>query len=98
MSTSDVLIRALAISPLVAGAVTNAKADMLVLESNLPDRYQVRSWIPDSNKLSLPPCGRVKVLLTTNETRVFTGPNCPMPENPNVGGTRSLPNSTKGDK
>jgi hypothetical protein len=51
--------------------VTSVLADMQILESNVPV-YRVGSRIPDSNNLSLPAGGRVKVLLLpSKETKVF---------------------------
>jgi hypothetical protein len=48
-----------------------ARAEMLVLESNVSD-IQTGSRLPDTAAPALPPGGRVKVLLlTSNETKVF---------------------------
>ena len=54
-------------------AIQVASADMLVLESNVPE-IRVGSRIPDG-KVDLPLGGRVKVLLRSNETKVFEHPN-----------------------
>ena len=49
-----------------------AKADMLVLESNVPGiqkgAHESDDWVP-----SLPPGGHVRVLLSSHETKVFEG-------------------------
>ena len=51
--------------------ITSVLADMQVLESNVP-AYRVGSHIPDSNNLSLPAGGRVKVLLLpSKQTKIF---------------------------
>lgn len=69
-----------------------ALAEMQVLESNVPE-FQAGSRLPDNTKLNLPAGGRVKVLLLpSNETKVFTGPNSTTPSIP-LGGTRSAPRS-----
>lgn len=66
-------------------------AEMQILESNVPDRYAVGSKIPESNSLLLPPCGRVKVLLSNGASKEFRGPNNGCTTNNPVGGTRGGP-------
>ena len=66
-----------------------AVADMVVLESNVPDRYKVGARLPDSDRLDLPQCGRVKVRLPSNETKEFTAGGC-APAIP-LGGMRGAP-------
>jgi len=66
-------------------------AEMQILESNLPDRYSVGSKIPESNSLHLPPCGRVKVLLSNGASKEFKGPSSGCTTNEPVGGTRNGP-------
>jgi len=65
-------------------------AEMRVLESNVPE-YQAGLMLPDNTKLNLPAGGRVKVLLLpSNETKVFSGPNSTAPAIP-LGGMRGAP-------
>lgn len=71
-----------------------AIADMLVLESNVPE-YAVGSRLPDVESISVPQCGRVKVLLSSNQTKMFIG-ECPTTSTttrsptPQMRGTRSF--------
>jgi hypothetical protein len=63
-----------------------AKADMIVLESNVDtikvDEHKHDDWNPD-----LPPGGRVRVRLSSDETKLFTGPASSRAIDP-YGGTR----------
>lgn len=77
-------------------AILPALADMQVLESNVPE-FNVGSRMSDANELKLPPGGRVKVLvLPSNETKIFTGPNASQPNLRDVpfGATRGAPPAT----
>ena|ERR1700722_3015193 len=47
-----------------------AKADMCVLDSTVPS-IPVESCWPDDKEFYLPPGGHVRVLLRSNETKVF---------------------------
>jgi hypothetical protein len=68
----------------------SATADMLVIESNVPD-LKVGARLPDHDPV-LPVGGRVKVLLRSNETKVYEHPRpgaeSRSPTQP-IGGTRN---------
>jgi hypothetical protein len=63
-----------------------ARADMLVVESNV-DRIQVGEHRRDDWDPDLPPGGRVRVLLSSDESKTFTGAPLPRAIDP-PGGTR----------
>jgi hypothetical protein len=50
-----------------------ARADMLVLESNVPE-IPIGSRLPDKQVFALKPGERVKALLSSHGTKVFQGP------------------------
>lgn len=69
------------------GAQSSALAEMLVLESNLP-QFAVGSHITDAAP-ALPAGARVKVLmLESNKTKVFEGSKSSAPEDLPFGGMR----------
>ena len=77
-------------SVLQSATVEIARADMLVLESNVPE-IKVGSRLPDEP--NVPPGGRVRVLLPSNETKVFEHPASASDSRSitePVGGTRRL--------
>jgi hypothetical protein len=84
-------LRALIVALLVAfaGAET-ARSDMLVLESNTCE-FPVGRRLPDG-EISLPPGSRVRVLLSSHETKVFQRANTHKTRSPDqpFGGTRNL--------
>jgi hypothetical protein len=69
---------------LAAGAA--ALAEMRVIESNSP-RYAVGMRLPDDAKLKLKKGERVRVLLSSNRTKLFTGGGS---KSGTTGGTRSV--------
>jgi hypothetical protein len=70
-----------------AATLPIAKAEMLVLESNVPE-FQKGVRLPDGTVFVLPVGGRVKVLLSSTETKVFKGPTPSRSLDP-YGGTRA---------
>jgi hypothetical protein len=69
---------------LEVATIWTASAEMRVIESNVAE-YPVGSKLPDNAALNLRPGNRVRVLLPTNETKMFQGP---APSEPTYGGVR----------
>lgn len=80
------LVFALVLMTAFSAATTMAKAEMLVIESNVPE-IQVGVRLPDGVVPKLGSGGRVKVLLPSHETRVFQGLERPQPP---YGGVRGF--------
>jgi hypothetical protein len=71
MFVRDLIVALFVVTVLGLQTMRNAKADMLVLESNVPE-FPIGARLPDQPGLKLPPGGRVKVLLiTSGESKVF---------------------------
>ena len=92
MDRKNVCLAAFAIL-IVATYAALARAEMQVIESNV-GAFDVGARIADVDTTSLPPGGRVKVLiLPSNETKVFRGPGTAEgnAKNTPFGGTRGPP-------
>jgi len=70
-------------------ATPAATAEMIVLESNVAE-YPAGARLPDDWVLALPSGGRVRVLLGSQETKVFVGPRAEPPPGP-TGATTAVP-------
>jgi hypothetical protein len=65
-----------------------ARAEMLVVESNVPE-IPIGTHLTDKPELKLPPGGRVRVLLSSHESKVFERSGATMRTPGAVGGTRA---------
>lgn len=73
MGLHSVIKGLLLVTVLVMAAVPRAIADMIVIDSNVPEIH-VGTHLPDGTAPTLPPGGRVQVLLSSNQTKLFERP------------------------
>jgi hypothetical protein len=72
MFMRSLVIIALLVALFETATVPIARAEMIVMESNAP-QFPTGLRLPDGTVLALPAGGRVRVLLSSQETKVFIG-------------------------